>query len=208
MYAPNLPVMVGHPFLTHKSKPMILSFSKQNIEQRCFAEKIWQSLMINEPSHEPTEECKAYVNAHCLRFGKAWNGHMTILTPKIHTIRADTKNRWRKGRNIHFAMNCRQPTYFQFAPVIPCVSTQQILITKESGTFEVFIDELPCKLEDIIELSYNDGFDSVKEMFDYFGQYERFEGKIIHWTNKVYHKTRLEYIEQQKSIDNPLKVVE
>lgn len=183
---------------------MILSFSKQNIEQRCFAHRIWAGLIANKLVSDTAHA--EYLAACRQKIGKIWEGDESIDTAKIHTIRADTKNRWRKGRNIHFAMNCRQPTYFQFAPVIPCVSTQQIVITKESGTFEVFIDELPCKLEDIIELSYNDGFDNVKEMFDYFGQYERFEGKIIHWTNKVYHKTRLEYIEQQKSIDNPLKI--
>lgn len=47
---------------------------------------------------------------------------------KKHTIRADTKNRWRVGMPIHFVVKNRTPNRFQFAPILPVKAIQKIKI--------------------------------------------------------------------------------
>ena len=113
---------------------------------------------------------------------------------KIHTIRKDKKNRWKAGNDIHFVVNNRTPERFQFAPVIKCVSVQEIQI--------IYSDEDLCEqngVEPVVkingrildfynneydELAINDGFESTEAFFKYFN--EDFTGKLIHWTDKKY----------------------
>ena len=125
--------------------------------------------------------------------------------PKIHTIREDKNDRWKAGTKIDFFINCRQPTMFRFAPVLPVVSTQKIEIVYSGGSLnyaDVYIDgELFLKNynphqvikgvksddekeEKIIKLAQNDGFDSADDFFSYFNK--DFKGKIIHWTDLRY----------------------
>lgn len=110
------------------------------------------------------------------------------FTPKIHTIRNDYSNRWKKGNKIHFVINNRTPKRFQFMPVIKCVSTQEVWIQPYSKRVLVYNEPTSCwrelKLEDIETLSKNDGFKTVGDFWNYFNS--EFAGKIIHWTDFRY----------------------
>lgn len=128
---------------------------------------------------------------------------------KIHTIRTDPHDRWKAGMPIHFVVNNRTPQRRQFAPVLPCVSTQKIRIEKELKNlnqakgnkawnikkFHIYIDGKPYKdpspiygyNEDAVEyLSQNDGFLYDWQFMDWW-PVGVFEGKIIHWTNLRYN---------------------
>ncbi|MBP4139971.1 hypothetical protein [Flavobacterium geliluteum] len=125
-------------------------------------------------------------------------GKLEECFPKIHTIREDKNDRWKKGNKIDFFINVRQKNMFRFAPVLPVVSTQKVMIVWYDlfGKLmvRVFIDGksfATVKFADkliitgnILELAQNDGFDTVAEFFEYFN--EDFKGKIIHWTDKQY----------------------
>lgn len=106
--------------------------------------------------------------------------------PKLHTIREDSSNRWRAGMDIHFVINNRTKNRFQFAPVVNCVSIQNIEI-KYFKTFvypEVIIDGKMMSYLALGDVAINDGFDSVDDFFAYFNK--DFKGKIIHWTDLRY----------------------
>src|ERR1700730_6432384 len=109
---------------------MTVGFSTQiNNKPTYFPEKIWASLLQIDydlysdylhPDGRPNQiKSKSYYMG---------------FNPKHHTIRKDEHNRWKAGMNIHFAINNRTPNYFQFAPVIKCVSVQ---------TFEIKYSEKP-----------------------------------------------------------------
>ena len=116
---------------------------------------------------------------------------------KLHTIRKDSKNRWKAGRDIHFYINVRKTNQLQFAPVVKCVSTQDIWIKPFNKSVSVWQkDSLAAddsfknghwkKLtkEQITTLAKNDGFHNQAEFWAYFDS--EFAGKIIHWTNFIY----------------------
>jgi len=103
---------------------------------------------------------------------------------KKHTIRTDSKNRWKAGKNIHFVINNRTPERFQFAPLVICKSVQEISIKPDAETFRVKIDRHFLSDIQIENLAINDGFDSAEDFFAYFNK--DFTGKIIHWTNLKY----------------------
>ena len=179
---------------------MTLAFSTQiNGKPIHFVEKIWQGLLISERRFS-WDDFAPYI------FDSPGLGRFVLgeFKPKIHTIRKDLKDRWKEGRDIHMVIHNRTPKRFQFAPVVKCVSTQEIVI-KYSPTLNrggrkfdkaiVWIDEgaseclwiddeiKNCALT-IEQLAINDGFDSVEAFFEYFS--EDFTGKIIHWTNLKY----------------------
>jgi len=108
--------------------------------------------------------------------------------PKIHTIRNDKGQRWKVKIKIHFYINVRAKNMFQFAPIIPCVSTQKIEIKyKDDDGFpwaepKVFIDDI--WFTSLEALAQNDGFDSLADFFRWFNK--DYQGKIIHFTNYKY----------------------
>ena len=63
-------------------------------------------------------------------------------------------------------------------------SIQKIFITPNSEIFRVNIDGKWLDDSQIEKLALNDGFDSVKDFFNWFS--EDFVGKIIHWTDARY----------------------
>lgn len=123
---------------------------------------------------------------------------------KIHTLREDKNDRWDDGIMIDFFINCRQPNMYRFAPVLPVVSTQNIIIkwyrpSEKTTTARIYIDDVSfaCAIwqkgqEDnpiytgkgFLEFVNNDGFDTIDDFFAYFK--EDFTGKLIHWTDKRY----------------------
>jgi len=100
---------------------------------------------------------------------------------KLHTIRGDEKNRWSKGRKIHFATGTRTLQYNCFKEGV-CTGTQKIEISDR----RVFIDGTMLSLEKLEELSINDGFDCLDDFWWWFDQYQPFTGKIIHWSDLRY----------------------
>ncbi|WP_120240219.1 hypothetical protein [Marinifilum flexuosum] len=107
--------------------------------------------------------------------------------PKIHTIRVDAKNRWKPGNKIHFVINNRTKNYLQFAPVMTCVSVQDIEIiypTEYVNDLIVIIDGRRLSRNEMYELAWNDGFSYLAQFDQYF--MEGFKGKLIHWTNLKY----------------------
>ena len=110
------------------------------------------------------------------------------LGKKLHTFREDRFDRWGHGANLHFAINNRSPDYFQFAPVVKCVSVQKIEIKHaDDDGFPwaepvVYIDDK--WFIEVDQLATNDGFESVEQFFAWFNT--DFTGKIIHWTDFKY----------------------
>ena len=100
---------------------------------------------------------------------------------KIHTIRSDEKNRWKIGNKIHFATGVRSSKYNCFGEGT-CYGIQSVKIINRA----VFIDSIILSWEELEEFSKNDGFDTLDDFWMWFDQYEPFEGKIIHWTDKKY----------------------
>ena len=102
---------------------------------------------------------------------------------KLHTIRWDDKNRWVKGRKIHFATGARSSNYNCFKEGI-CTGIQKIEIQADRS---IFIDGISLVFDSDIEyLADNDGFDFVDDFWWWFDQYKPFTGKIIHWTDLRY----------------------
>ena len=129
---------------------------------------------------------------------------------KLHTIRADSHDRWKAGRSIQ--MVYRGAGYKikdKFNEGIPelekCVSTQKIKFKWKKKSVSIFIDgTLKCFIKAsydldidkvvpecsyehqqfIRTLSMNDGFDHVREFLAWFNK--DFTGKIIHWSDLKY----------------------
>ena len=111
--------------------------------------------------------------------------------PKIHTIRADEKDRWKAGMDIHFVINNRTKNRYQFAPIVKCISTQEINIvywynpkTEMFDKPNIYIDGKVLSKKQIELLAINDGFENSTAFFAYFNT--SFNGKLIHWTNTKY----------------------
>jgi len=186
---------------------MTLSFTQTiNGKPNYFIEKFWSGILHRQ--FEEGEDYEAYINAHIRKFGKEWEGvdwkgmsHERV-NPKLHTIREyrttktgeRAKKQWKAGDKIHPAINNRSKNYFQFAPTIECKSVQEIKIIKNHYPFAslgdpewtihaVFVDNNEQPIETVKELATNDGFDSVKDFFDYFSDGDR---QLIHWTDLKY----------------------
>lgn len=176
---------------------MILPFSTQlNGKPTYFVEKILRALLENDliTSDEWSNRMQPmpivkYPKAYGFLFDKTLN-HKN----KLHAIREDKNDRWKAGTKIDFFINCRQPSMFRFAPVLPVVSVQEIVI-KWIGFNDGFrpctwidkkliYDVAGINKELMLELAQNDGFESIEDFFRYFDK--DFTGKIIHWTDLKY----------------------
>jgi hypothetical protein len=117
---------------------------------------------------------------------------------KIHTIREDSKSRWKQSMVIQMATGVRTKKYNKFTEQI-CISTQKFQIIwnipfgeeYKGRLFKVFIDDRCMNNnfwhsnESMLEvIARHDGFDSVNDFLDWFS--EDFTGKLIHWTDLKY----------------------
>jgi len=163
---------------------MILPFSAQiNGKPTYFVEKIWEGIFKGIPIHYEGLEIgkKALPKDYIINTNK----------PKLHTIRDDANDRWRKDVMIDFYINCRQKNMFQFAPRLPCVSTQEVFMTYAfNGIIEISVDD--TYINDRLAFAQNDGFDTWEDFFNYFYPKIKanpdlfYKGKIIHWTELRY----------------------
>ena len=170
---------------------MTLGFStKINGKPTCFVEKIWAGLL--EKSSEYNSPFAVFKTKYFAKTGLKFPNPRWDFKPKLHTIRADPKTRWKEGNDIHMVINNRTKDRFQFAPVLKVKKVQRIEIDYSLGK------EFPIVVIDgthfynpkiginkgVQELAFNDGFESIEAFFDWFK--EDFEGKIIHWTDLKY----------------------
>ena len=165
---------------------MILPFSTTiNKKPSYFVEKIWKALKDQEITQELADATfNNFFN---------WNVYGKVK-PKLHTIREDTKNRWKVGNKIHFYINCRQKNMFQFAPVLKVKNIQEVFMTYAyNDLIQISIDGKELfSFKEREQFAINDGFDTWQDFFDYFypaiinNPKKQFKGKIIHWTDRVY----------------------
>lgn len=161
-----------------------------------FIEKIWASMPEKELidffklkhglDFKNTKNISTLIEVKA-KYNIAWNQYYYHLgnSGKIHTIREDSKNRWKEENDIHFSINVKTMEQFQFAPSIKVKSVQKIEIRYSGfGLIEVIINGKGLDYKEKAKLALNDGFDSVEDFFEWFN--EPFKGKIIQWTDLKY----------------------
>lgn len=171
---------------------MILPFSqKLNNEPTFFVEKV----IKGAESYQYTVTPKFLGPVEVYTFSdRIYN----TVAPKLHTIREDKKDRWKKGNKIHPVINNRQKNQLQFAPTMECISVQSFDILTNGIVWEIFIDrrlfvsyndklshcETDPDIRKLTRLAKNDGFNDYRSFLNYFNK--TFFGKIIHWTDLKY----------------------
>lgn len=174
---------------------MTLGFSTQiNGKPNYFIPKIWMGVPAQIKADISIYE--KYYDNHVYQLGKSWDIPDDPIKAKLHTMREDPHDRWRAGMDIHMVINNRTKNRFQFAPVVKCVSTQEVRISYQdyldgkyyvAGWFvspRIIIDGRTILEHEVEELAINDGFESVNDFFAYFNS--SCTKKIIHWTDLKY----------------------
>lgn len=172
-----------------KNKNMILPFSTQmNGKPTYFVERIWEAILTKGIL------CNAVEMAQIGTKALPENYLVGTHKPKLHPIREDKNDRWQEGKRIDFFINCRQKDMFRFAPVLPVVSIQEVLMTYSyNDLIQISIDEneLFGHIERL-EFARNDGFDTWEDFFNYFypkiiaAPKQVYTAKLIHWTDLKY----------------------
>lgn len=99
---------------------------------------------------------------------------------KIHTIRMDEHNRWKKSMTMHMATGVRTKKYKCFKKG-KCIGIQRIKIRhRKNYTIDVIVDNKKLSVHGVLLLAKNDGFPSIIHFLNWFHEY--FTGKILHWT--------------------------
>ena len=103
---------------------------------------------------------------------------------KIHTIREDLHNRWRKGMLIHFATGVRTRNYDCFMRAV-CTGIDKIKIrikapyTIDMRNYIITVNHNILTPTTMERLAVNDGL-SMPNFMRWFDK--DFDGKIIYWT--------------------------
>lgn len=174
---------------------MILPFSTQiNGKATYFVEKIWQGFPNQEQYLDEWFQLESKIYE-----GYEFSPDASGMRPKLHTIREDELDRWNPGEMIDFYIRTKENFMFCFAPSVPVVSTQEIIINWFSDVRDLSASELAPQrfnhldvvigknvltISEVEKLAINDGFESVEDFFAYFNK--DFTGKIIHWTDLRY----------------------
>lgn len=171
---------------------MTLSFSQQwpkSDKPNHFVEKVWEAIL------------QKGIQVNAIEFSTLGrkvlpkNYKVGTHLPKLHTIRVDSKDRWKVGAKIHPVINNRTKNRLQFAPEFEVQGIQKIKIeydpknpvypnvnvmisTPGNGGYKIL------GKNSIDKLAANDGFESVEQFFSWFNK--DFLGKIIHWTELKY----------------------
>lgn len=153
-----------------------------------FPHKILKCLEKDYPGEMQVFKMRTFFNY--ARF-KGWDTpEAKEVKPKLHTIRSDKNGRWTEGRDIHFVINNRSKNRYQFAPLIPCASTEDIFFSKpRCGRIEVSIGDKYLYHSDLTKLAINDGFRCLEDFEAYFEpqiEYNGMSRTLIHWTDFKY----------------------
>jgi hypothetical protein len=179
---------------------MILPFSTQiNGKETLFVEKILKCLLTE---YEKTDRADLIGTINCVYDYERFLNNEKINVwqnlgnskPKLHTLRDDINDRWHKGIIIDFFINVRQKNMFRFAPKVPVISTQQVLMTYTfNDLIQISVDDKELfSYIDRLEFAQNDGFDTWEDFFNYFypkikaAPKELYKPKLIHWTDFKY----------------------
>lgn len=107
---------------------------------------------------------------------------------KIHTIREDKNNRWKKFAPIQMATGVRTKNYNCFNNNHHVTAIQSIkIVCSIDPTIEpeIIIDGNFLFKAEKEQLAINDGFKNLTDMMAFF-DFQPFTGKIIHWTEFTY----------------------
>lgn len=128
--------------------------------------------------------------------GGVYEADKVPMYPKIHTMRADQKDRWKHSNLIHHAYGTRTKSYDCFLQM-ECTGTQQTEIKYQGDFITIRISNKPYAkyplratnyhyrdIELVNELARNDGFIDAAQFFRWFKS--DWSGKLIHWTSKDY----------------------
>jgi len=115
---------------------------------------------------------------------------------KIHTIRTDRSERWKRGQTIHFWRGNPRNTKSETKPhqffECSCSSVQDtsMELDYESDKLIIRVDNRTLADSEVEQLAFNDGFDNTKQMSDWFfpepENENTFKGRLIHWTKCSY----------------------
>lgn len=110
---------------------------------------------------------------------------------KIHTVRQDPNDRWRRGNKIHFATGVRTKNYNEFKEGL-CVSIQKVFMTY-SHVLEISVDDnYLFGYPERLQFAQNDGFDTFEAFEEWFYPLIKvapgglYSAKLIHWTDFRY----------------------
>lgn len=104
---------------------------------------------------------------------------------KLHSIRADIKNRWRRGNEIQHITGNRTSQRSQFASGV-CTGTQEIVIVYDDRGK---IETVRVGGREVLgweKIAKNDGLSITAFEGFFYSEAGLFKGKIIHWTNERY----------------------
>jgi len=118
------------------------------------------------------------------------------LRPKIHTMREfKGKERWHDRLEFQPATGPMYGPKFKFAPAVPVVSVQKIVIGYSPGaaTLTIKVDGVVLDKWEMRRLIFNDGFQTVEDFKSWFfpggcDKYTSWTGRLIHYTTQTYGK--------------------
>lgn len=113
---------------------------------------------------------------------------------KIHTIRTDRTERWKKGMKINFWRGNPRNTKMTPKPhqfhESTCTSVQKLdMDFVHGGGLKVYVDNRELEPFEVEALALADGFNDAKQMEEWFlarVPANSFKGRLIHWTKTKY----------------------
>lgn len=106
---------------------------------------------------------------------------------KLHTIRADKKNRWKVGNSIQFWSGNPRNVRAKNKPHQFGTGICSMILPIEVNPFEneIIIDGYKYNDTEVLNsIAVNDGFENWEKMRNFFT--EVFEGKMIYWKDCVW----------------------
>jgi hypothetical protein len=171
-----------------------------------FLNKIWRGLIVNDLANYDQYDYlmqganqKFKDHEEKIFFNDNIKKSNTI---KIHTMRKDITDFWQTNKSINSFYFTSRPHMTKIHPTLPVVNIQKIKIVHDlehvtviifSGTEISMMKKIikvgknflmPDHDDSILKMAQNDGFLNLKQFFTFFNK--DWEGKIIHWTNKMY----------------------
>lgn len=152
-------------------------------KQTNFMQKIFYQLLLDLPA----DKTKAFFDKNMKEVKIFKKYDFNNGKGKKHTLRKKS-NRWFAGRTIHFVINPRSKNRYQFCPMVPVTSVQNVQISyKDCDGCQyqeprIYVDG--SWLTEVETFVQNDGFDCKEDFFAWFNTDQDLD--LIHWTNLKY----------------------